>query len=80
MSDFLALIQTFVGAAALGVSIFAKNGVNPPKTGAKTNKRVHSPPPHRGRPGAPRPHGAKPLGRLHCSTPETRADWRPRCT
>ena len=39
MSDFLALIQTFVGAAALGVAILALKGENPPKNGGNSNKR-----------------------------------------
>lgn len=39
MSDFLALIQTFVGAAALGVAILALKGENPPSNGGNSNKR-----------------------------------------
>ena len=39
MSDFLALLQTFVEAAALGVAILALKGENPPNNDGNSNKR-----------------------------------------
>ena len=39
MSVFLALVQTFVGAATLGVALLALTIENPPQNGGNSNNR-----------------------------------------
>ena len=64
MSVFLALVQTFLAAASLGVALLALDSGDPPKKARTRHSR------YRDVLVASRPLGAKPssLGEAHCST------------
>ena len=71
MSVFLALVQTFLAAASLGVALLALDSGDPPHSdGSQTKKARTGHSRYRDVLVASRPLGAKPssLGEAHCST------------
>lgn len=69
MSVFLALVQTLIGAATLGVALLALNSGDPPHSDGSPSKKARTRHPRRRDVlAASQPLGAKFSRRGHCST------------